>query len=84
MADYQPGRYDVVVSNVGMPGINGWQLAERIRGIDRDVGIVFVTGWGLRDEDQVRLEALGIHRCLFKPVKPDDLDAAVQAALDPL
>ena len=84
MADYKPGRYDVVVSNVGMPGVNGWQLAERIRSIDRDVGIVFVTGWGLRDEDQVRLEALGIHRCLFKPVKPDDLDAAVQAALDPL
>jgi PAS domain S-box-containing protein len=78
---YEPGRYDVVLANVGMAGMNGWEFAERLRAIDRDVPMLFITGWGLRDEDQTRLRALRIQRCLFKPVRPDELDAAIQAAL---
>jgi PAS domain S-box-containing protein len=77
---YTPGRYDVVLTNVGMAGMNGWEVAERIRAQDAKVPLVFITGWGLREEERARLSALRIHRCLFKPVRPDELDAAVQAA----
>jgi PAS domain S-box-containing protein len=81
LQDYAPGRYDIVLTNVGMAGMNGWELAERLRARDSEVPIVFITGWGLREEDQSRLAALGIDRCLFKPVGPVDLDAAIQAAV---
>jgi CheY-like chemotaxis protein len=83
LAAYAPGRFDVVLSNLGMVGMNGWELAERIRAIDPAVAILFITGWGLKDEDQARLIGLGIHRCLFKPVLPGDLDASIQSALRP-
>ncbi len=82
LAQYARGRFDLVISNVGMAGVNGWQLVERIRSIDRDVAILFITGWGLRDDDHVRMETLGVDRCLFKPVHPDELDSAIQTALD--
>ena len=78
---YEPGRYDVVLTNVGMAGMNGWEFAEQLRAVDRDVPMLFITGWGLREEDRARLGGLGIHRCLFKPVRPDELDAAIQSAL---
>jgi PAS domain S-box-containing protein len=78
---YAPGRFDVVLSNVGMAGMNGWELAGRLREIDTAVAVVFITGWGLREEDHARLVALKVHRCLFKPVRPTELDAAIQAAL---
>ena len=65
-----------------MPTMNGWELAERLRATDADIAILFVTGWGLRDDEMSRLEALRITRCLFKPVRPDELDAALQAVLD--
>ncbi|MGH7276569.1 MAG: response regulator [Candidatus Rokuibacteriota bacterium] len=78
---YAPGRFDAVLTNLGMAGMNGWEVAERLRAVDRSVPILLITGWGLREEDQARLAALGIRRCLFKPVKPGDLDAAIQAAL---
>lgn len=81
LAAYAPGRFDVVLSNLGMVGMNGWELAERIRGLDPGIAILFITGWGLKDEDQARLIGLGIHRCLFKPVLPADLDASIQSAL---
>ena len=78
---YAPGRYDVVMTNVGMAGMNGWEVAERVRALDSRVPVVFITGWGLREEERARLSALRVQRCLFKPVRPDELDAAVQAAV---
>jgi CheY-like chemotaxis protein len=78
---YAPGGFDVVLSNVGMAGMNGWEFAGRLREVDVSVPILFITGWGLREEDHARLVAMKIHRCLFKPVRPAELDAAIQAAL---
>ena len=81
VAAYGPGRFDVVLSNLGMAGMNGWELAERLRRVDSDVVILFITGWGLRDEEHGRLKMLKIRKCLFKPVRPAELDAAIQDAL---
>ena len=62
--------------------MNGWEFATRLRSRHPKIALLFVTGWGLREEDHARLDALGVRRCLFKPVRPDELDAAIQAALD--
>jgi CheY-like chemotaxis protein len=78
---YARDRFDVVLTNLGMAGMNGWEFAERLRSTDRDVTLMFVTGWGLRTEDYTRLDTLGVTRCLFKPVQPDELDGAIQAVL---
>jgi len=80
---YARGRFDVILTNVGMAGMNGWDFAERLRAIDPDVAVLFITGWGLREEDYARLNTLGVKRCLFKPVQPDELDSAIQSALHP-
>jgi len=78
---FGPGRFDLVLSNIGMPGMNGWELADRIRARDADVPLVFITGWGLQEQDQARCRGLGISSLLFKPVRPAELHATVQAAL---
>jgi PAS domain S-box-containing protein len=80
-AAYGPGRFDVVLTNLGMAGMNGWELAERLRRADANVAILLITGWGLRDEEHGRLKMLKIRKCLFKPVRPAELDAAIQDAL---
>jgi PAS domain S-box-containing protein len=80
LQDYRPGNVDIVVTNIGMAEMNGWQFAERLRAIDPRVPMLFITGWGLREEDHARLAGLGVRRCLFKPVRPEDLDAALQDA----
>jgi CheY-like chemotaxis protein len=78
---FAPDRFDVVLTNIGMDNMNGWQLAERIRAQDAAVGLLLVTGWGLHESERERLHTLRVHACLFKPVHPAELDAAVQAAL---
>src|SRR5262249_39743350 len=80
---YGPGRFDVVLTNLGMAGMNGWELAERGRRGDEDIAILLITGWGPRDEEHRGVKTLKIRKCLFKPVRPGELDSAIQDALAP-
>ena len=43
--------------------------------------IIFITGWGLQEQDQARCRSLGVAALLFKPVRPAELHGAVQATL---
>lgn len=64
----------VAVIDIGLPGINGNELARRIRkrsGGD-SVLLIAVTGYGL-ESDRAEAEAAGFDRHLVKPVNHDDL-----------
>ena len=78
---FRPGTFDVVLTNIGMVGMTGWEVAQRIRAHDRNVPVAFITGWGLHEEDQERCRHLGIHHVLFKPVGPGELHRTIQSTL---
>ena len=69
---------DVMFVDIGMPGINGYDVARRIRSDRRLSGIrlVALTGYG-RDEDRTRALEAGFDLHLTKPV----LDSKLQEAL---
>jgi CheY-like chemotaxis protein len=81
MRVFVPRGFDLVMTNLGMTGMTGWDVAERVRAGDPKVPVIFITGWGLQEEDRARCRNLGVIRVLFKPVRPADLHAAVQEAL---
>jgi PAS domain S-box-containing protein len=78
---FVPDAFDLVITNVGMPGMSGWDVAEQLRARDPNVPVIFITGWGLQEEDQARCRRLGISALLFKPVPPPELHRKVQVAL---
>ena len=78
---FVPNGFDLVITNVGMPEMSGWDVAEQLRARDPDVPVIFITGWGLQEEDQARCRRLGITALLFKPVPPPELHRKVQVAL---
>jgi PAS domain S-box-containing protein len=78
---FVPDAFDLVITNVGMPGMSGWDVAEQLRARDPYVPVIFITGWGLQEEDQARCRRLGISALLFKPVPPPELHRKVQVAL---
>jgi len=81
---FVPSGFDLVITNVGMPEMSGWDVAERLRASDPHVPVIFITGWGLQEEDQARCRRLGISALLFKPVSPQQLHQTVQSALTSL
>lgn len=72
-------RFDVVVSDIGMPGMNGYQLAEALRALPEyeAVPLVAVTGFTMYD-DRERARASGFNEFLTKPIRPSDLLDAVK------
>ncbi|MDZ4779695.1 MAG: CheR family methyltransferase [Planctomycetia bacterium] len=67
---------EVVLLDIGLPGISGYDVAKRLRneiGL-QDALIVAVTGYG-QDHDRVRADESGIDRHLVKPVNPRELVA---------
>jgi PAS domain S-box-containing protein len=78
---FVPSGFDLVITNVGMPEMSGWDVAEQLRARDPNVPVIFITGWGLQEEDQARCRRLGITALLFKPVPPPELHRKVQVAL---
>lgn len=43
---FRKHTFDGVLTDVGMPGMSGWELAEEIRRADKTIPIAVVTGWG--------------------------------------
>jgi DNA-binding NarL/FixJ family response regulator len=73
---------DLVVSDIRMPGMDGYQLARQLRGSPRTalVPIVFLTA---KDETADRIEGFraGIDAYLTKPFEPEELIAVVTGIL---
>jgi len=68
-------RPDVILMDVGMPGLNGYDATRRIRAQPwgRDIVIVAVTGWG-QVTDKERAREAGCNAHLVKPVDLRALD----------
>ncbi len=67
---------DVVVTDVGMPGMGGLEMARAAKEIAPRVPVVVVTGWAERD-DITRARGRDVDAVLIKPVDPDTLTQAV-------
>lgn len=70
--EIKKGRYDLVLTDLGMPGVSGWEIAEKIRSISPDTYVVLMTGWGasFNEED---LKEKGIDALLTKPFRLNDI-----------
>jgi CheY-like chemotaxis protein len=76
-------RFDVVVSDIGMPGMNGYELAQTLRGMPdyTDVPMIAVTGFSAFD-DRGRALQSGFDAHLTKPVNPASLLELIQRLRD--
>ena len=66
---------EVVLLDIGLPKLNGYEVAQRIRGQDwgQSMFLIAVTGWG-QDEDRQRSSEVGLNLHMVKPVEPAALE----------
>ena len=71
---------DVLLSDIGMPGEDGYTLVRRVRKLGTQLGrpipAIALTAYA-RTEDRDRAIAAGFQQHLAKPVEPDVLIAAI-------
>ena len=72
-------RPDVILLDIGMPGMDGYQTCRKIRSaLGQDVVIVAVTGWG-QEQDKDEAYRAGFNAHLTKPADPAALEHLLAA-----
>jgi CheY-like chemotaxis protein len=69
-------QYDLMITDVGMPNMSGWQLAEKIKGNYPEMKVAVVTGWGA-DVSEEEKEKYGVCYVLGKPIDMCQLEYIV-------
>jgi len=77
---FTTGRYEVILSDLAMPHMNGIDFLKAVREIDRDVPFILITA-AATTESAVRALEYGALRYLLKPVESADLERAVSDAV---
>ena len=77
---WQQHHPDIIISDIDMPVMNGFQMVERIRETDGDTPIVFASA--LTSPKDVREGyKIGVNNYIKKPFVPDELDAHIHGLL---
>ena len=80
MDRFKERPFDLVFTDMGMPGIPGSKVSEEIRRIDLEVPITLMTGWG-SELDSERWKELGIRKVLSKPVNRVDILSSMEPVM---
>lgn len=68
LCDLKGGEYDLVLLDVLMPGVNGMQVAQELRELDKNVKIIFISS---SPEFAIESYSVGAYHYLLKPVDAD-------------
>jgi CheY-like chemotaxis protein len=76
--DEDAGRIDLLIADLAMPGMSGFELARAVREGWRNLPILFITGFA---DTAAKLDSIDAHRLLMKPFRAAELAAKVAEAL---
>jgi CheY-like chemotaxis protein len=73
-------KYDIVYSDIRMPGVSGLELAETVKARRPWTPVVIITGYGT-DAAEARAKAAGVERFLHKPLSPEMIEGSAREML---
>ncbi|MEN6438134.1 MAG: ATP-binding protein [Syntrophobacter sp.] len=76
----ESSHFDLVLTDLGMPVVSGWEIAKRTKAKDPKTPVVMITGWGGQYEDE-NLESRGVDLMLAKPLSWDKLLGSIEKML---
>ncbi|MCF7920715.1 MAG: PAS domain S-box protein [Candidatus Cloacimonetes bacterium] len=75
-----PEKWDIIVSDISLPGIDGLVVVQRMRELNKKVPVIMYSGFKRPHLDETILE-LGIEKLLIKPVFPEDMVQEIRKIL---
>jgi CheY-like chemotaxis protein len=72
--------YDLVITDLGMPGVSGWEVARRVKEKNSQTPVMLVSGWGSQI-DPARVREAGIDLVLNKPFHLEDVRRSISEIL---
>jgi len=78
---FQEGDYQLVITDLKMPEVDGMDLLKTVKGIDAKVPVIVVTGYGTVKK-AVEAIKIGAYDFIEKPVEREKLELIVERALE--
>lgn len=76
----QDTEYDIVFTDIKMPGMDGLEVAERVKAKRPWTPVVIITGYGTT-ANEARAKAAGVSAFLHKPLSPEMIEGSATSAL---
>jgi PAS domain S-box-containing protein len=77
---FEKKEFDLVFSDLGMPGMSGWQVAEKIKSINKNVPVAIITGWNVEQKESEMRES-GVDLIVYKPFEVKQVFKLVQEGM---
>jgi CheY-like chemotaxis protein len=74
---FRSGEFDVVFTDLGMPDVNGWEVAIGVKSQRPMIPVVLVTGWGYQLEGAAA-QAKGVDFVMPKPFSIADIERVLR------
>lgn len=81
MALFEPGRFNLVITDINMPSISGVELARWIKELEPEIPVIILTGYGSYDLMHKALRG-GVSDFIEKPFLLETLQRSVEKALE--
>lgn len=81
LRDMDTTDYDVIFTDIKMPGMDGIEVAERIKAKCPWTPVVVITGYGT-EENEARASVLGVSGFVHKPLTPEMIESITLKALE--
>ena len=78
---FRSESFDLVLTDLGMPKLSGWDVGKTIKGINPKIPIAMITGWGV-ELDREKLSESGIDLIVCKPFNFDQVTHLVFEAME--
>jgi signal transduction histidine kinase/ActR/RegA family two-component response regulator len=75
------GDFDLVCTDLGMPGMSGWQVAEEIKRMGKNVPVAVISGWSI-NLNEPGMREKGVHFIIQKPFQIHQILKLVQEGLE--
>ena len=78
---FEKNTYDLVMTDLGMPDISGWEVSKTIKQKNPHVPVVVITGWGV-DPDPNKMKDSKVDFIINKPFQIDQLEKIIKDLLE--
>jgi PAS domain S-box-containing protein len=78
---FQEKKFNLVLTDLGMPGMSGWQVAEEIKKINGKTKVALVTGWEV-DLNNNELKKCGVDLVINKPFQMNQILGSVKEMME--
>ena len=72
----EEGKFDMVLTDLGMPAMNGWEVAKWVKRKFPRIPVGLITGWGTQ-LDEEKIKESGVDLVIGKPFQVSDILEAV-------